>query len=320
MRRRSRRAEYRDQSGRLKARLFSLVVMLVVIGMLYSRARDPRTWNWLVSNPDDESTAAALDHQTLPAEPPRETVLEGPTDLTEGQREEAAKLLAAVTDRQKLVDVEMPAYWRLLGWAQAQSFADLENRALRDVALTKLYEQPEKYRGQPIRLRLNVKRLLDFDAPRNSTGAKKVYEAWGWTNDSKSRPYVVVFAELPAGVKLGTDVDQEVVFAGYFLKWMQYETFKGQKQSAPLLLGRLKPAAGGAAFKPVAWSVWDLVFLAGGVGIIAFGLRSALSRKTPPRKLLAAEADVESAMEFFKAEGESPAAESTGAKTDPSLN
>ena len=242
MRRHSRRSEYRDQSGRLKARLFSMVVMLVVIGMLYSRAKDSKTWSWLVSNPDGESTVATVDPATPPAAPPKETVVEGPTDLTEGQREEVGKLLAAITDRQKLVDVEMPAYWRLLGWAQAQPFAELDKRALRDIALTKLHDEPEKYRGQPIRLRLNVKRILDFDAPENSVGVKKVYEAWGWTNDSKARPYVVVFAELPPGVNVGTDVDHEVVFAGYFLKWMQYETFKGQKQSAPLLLGRLKPA------------------------------------------------------------------------------
>jgi hypothetical protein len=304
----------------LKARLFSLVVMLVVIGMLYSRAKDSRTWSWLVSNPDEAATVAAVDPAAQPAAPPPETVLEGPTDLTEGQREEVAKLLAAVTDRQTLADVEMPAYWRLLGWAQAQSFADLDRRAQRDVALTKLHEQPELYRGKPIRLRLNVKRILDWEAPENSAGVKRVYEAWGWTNDSKARPYSVVFAELPAGVKVGTDVDHEVVFVGYFLKWMQYETFKGQKQSAPLLLGRLKPAAvGGAAPKPATWSMWDVLFLAGGLGIIAFGLRSAFRRNPPRRRLLATEADAESAMEFFKSEGEirpEPAA----TKSDPSLN
>src|SRR5688572_24796640 len=151
MRHRSRRSEYRDQSGRLKARLFSLVVMLVVIGVLYGRAKDPRTWSWLAPSADPDSVVAAADLEAKPAEPPKETILEGPTDLTEGQREEVAKLLAAVTDRQKLVDVEMPAYWRLLGWAQSQSFAELDKRAQRDVALTKLHEEPEKYRGQPIR-------------------------------------------------------------------------------------------------------------------------------------------------------------------------
>jgi hypothetical protein len=319
MRHRSRRSEYRDQSGRLKARLFSLVVMLVVIGLLYSRAKDARTWSWLVANPDGEAVAAVAP-ATPPAVPPKETVLEGPTDLTEGQREEARKLLAAVTDRQMLVNVEMPAYWKLLGWAQSQSFADLDRRAQRDVALTKLHEQPDLYRGQPIRLRLNVKRILDWEAPENSAGVKRVYEAWGWTNDSKARPYSVVFAELPPGIKVGTDVDQEVIFAGYFLKWMQYETFKGQKQTAPLLLGRLKPVAvSGIAPKPAGWSFWELLFLAGGLGIVAFGLRSAFRRNIPPRRLLAAEGDVESAMQFFKTEGE-VRPEPVESKADPSLN
>lgn len=320
MRHRSRRSEYRDQSGRLKARLFSLVVMLVVIGMLYSRAKEPRTWNWLVSNPDGDAPVATVDAQAVTTAPPRETVLEGPTDLTEGQREEVAKLLAAVTDRQKLVDVEMPAYWRLLGWAQSQPFAELEKRSKRDVALTKLNDEPDKYRGQPLRLRLNVTRILDFDAPKNSVGVDKVYEAWGWTSDSKARPYVVVFAELPPGVKVGTEVDHELVFAGYFLKWMQYETYKGQKQSAPLLLGRLKPAAPvGTAPAQSGWQMVDLIFLIGGLGIIAFGLRAAFRRNAPRRRLLAAEGDVESAMEFFRSEGE-VRPEPAATKNDPSLN
>jgi len=322
MTRRSRRTAYRDQSGRLKARLFSMVLTLVIIGLLYNRAKDARTWAWLVSDSgSNEEVAAQVSPPPAAVEPAREEVLEGPTDLDEGQRAEVAKLLAAVTDRQKLVDVEMPAYWRLLGWAQAQSFQELEKRSQRDVALTKLHEQPEKYRGQPIRLRLNVKRILDFDAPQNSVGVKKVYEAWGWTNDSKARPYVVVFSELPAGVKVGTDVDHEVVFAGYFLKWMQYETYQGQKQTAPLLLGRLKPAApvvGPAKAAP--WTVWDIAFLAGGAGIIAFGIRSVFRKSPPRRRLLAAEGDVESAMEFFRSEGESPPADVAMNKNDPSLN
>ncbi|QDT53774.1 hypothetical protein Pan44_17970 [Caulifigura coniformis] len=322
MTRRSRRTENRDQSGRLKARLFSMIVMLAVIGLLYNRARDARTWTWLVSEPGaNEEVAAQASAPPAKVVSAKETVLDGPTDLDEEQRAEAAKLLAAVTDRQKLVDVEMPAYWRLLGWAQAQSFQDLEKRSQRDVPLTKLHEEPGKYRGQPIRLRLNVKRILDFDAPENSVGLKKVYEAWGWTNDSKARPYVVVLAELPAGVKVGTDVDHEVVFAGYFLKWMQYETFKGQKQTAPLLLGRLKPAPpAAAAAKPAPWTIWDIVFFAGGAAIIGFGVRSAFRRSPPRRRLLAAEADVESAMEFFRSEGEVRPTEGTATKSDPSLN
>lgn len=304
MRHRSHRSEPRDHSGRLKARLFSLVVMLFVIGILYTRAKDVRTWAWLA--PASEQPDAVV-RTSATVEPAQETILPGPTDLDAGQQDEAKKLLAAVTDRQKLADVEMPAYWRLLGWAQRQSFAELDRRARRDVALTKLHEQPDLYRGQPIRLRLNVKRILDWEAPENSAGVKRVYEAWGWTNESKARPYSVVFAELPPGIKPGTDVDQEVLFAGYFLKWMQYETYQGKKQTAPLLLGRLKPITPSVA--PAAqsrWSIWDFLFMAGGVAIIAFGLRSAFRRNAPPRRLPAAQGDVESALEFFQSGGDQP--------------
>ncbi len=286
--------------------------MLFVIGILYTRAKDARTWAWLAPA-SEQQDAVVQASATVAAEPVQETILPGPTDLDAGQQDEAKKLLAAVTDRQKLVDVEMPAYWRLLGWAQAQSFANLDRRAQRDVALTKLHEQPDLYRGRPIRLRLNVKRILDWEAPENSAGVKRVYEAWGWTNDSKARPYSVVFAELPPGIKPGTDVDQEVIFAGYFLKWMQYETYQGKKQTAPLLLGRLKPIALSVA--PAAqsrWSIWDFLFMAGGVAIIAFGLRSAFRRNEPPRRRLAAEGDVESALEFFQSGGDQPAENDDG--------
>ncbi len=235
-----------------------MVVMLFVVGVLYQRARDAKTWTWLVPESQREETSAAA---PVPSPPDVETVTEGPTDLDDEQKAEAVKLLAAVTDFQKLADVEMPAYWRLLGWAQHQSFGDLSQRAQRDVPLTKLHEQPDKYRAQLLRLRLNVRRVLDFEAPQNSAGVRTVYEAWGWTNDSKARPYVVVFAELPPGMKPGTDVDYEVQFAGYFLKWMQYETYKGQKRSAPLLVGRLQSRPASAPLpRSSPWSLWDFAF------------------------------------------------------------
>ena len=293
--------------------------MLMVIGLLYNRARDARTWSWLAPEADAASEPPQSATVASPQAPPLETVRSGPTDLNEGQTTEAAKLLAAITDRQKLVDVEMPAYWRLLGWAQAQTFAELSQRAQRDVPFTTLYDQPENYRAKPLRLRLNVRRILDFDAPENSVGVKKVYEAWGWTDDSKSRPYVVVFSELPPGVKVGTEVDHNVVFAGYFLKWMQYETYQGQRQSAPLLLGRLQPQAPAAAPRASSpWSIWDFAFFAGGAVIIAFGLRSAFRRNEPRRRLLAAEGDEESALEFFKTGGERPDEQTQPAETQSS--
>ena len=39
------------------------------------------------------------------------------------------RLFEAVTDKTKLESVEMPAYWRLMRWARAQSFAELAQRA-----------------------------------------------------------------------------------------------------------------------------------------------------------------------------------------------
>ena len=97
----------------------------------------------------------------------------------------------------------MPAYWRCLKWARAQSFAELERRAADGVVYTQLLEQPDKYRGKLLRLRLHIRRVLDWEAPKNSAGVRRVYEAWGWTDESKSHPTSPSSATLPAGHETG---------------------------------------------------------------------------------------------------------------------
>ncbi len=144
----------------------------------------------------------------------------------------------------------MPAYWRCLKWARAQSFADLERRAVHGVVYTQLWEQPDKYRGKLVRLRLHIRRILDWEAPENSAGVRRVYEAWGWTDDSKSFPYVVVFSDLPEGIPLGDNVEEEGLFVGYFLKTIEYTAFN-RNRSSPLLLGRMKWLASAAPAHPL---------------------------------------------------------------------
>ncbi len=215
-------------------RLLSMLMAILVLGMLYNRLKDPHTWRAFA---DDKEPAAAQVVAETPSE--LENIVAGPNDLDEDEVASVQDLFEMVTDKTPLKPQDMHAYWRLMDWSHTQPFAELEKRSHQDIAFTQLFDQPEKYRGKPIRLRMHVRRILESDAPKDQPSVDKVYEAWGWTDESRSFPYVVVFKDLPPGLPIGTDIRTEIVFAGYFLKVMSYKAFDNNR-GAPLLVGRAK--------------------------------------------------------------------------------
>lgn len=224
-------------------RIMSMILMLAVIAMLYQRTADPKTWTWLAAFDDShEIPGASAPGGKLPVDPAQpfeETIVPTPGATDPEEQDAAREEFQALADRAPLDGVEMPAYWRLMRWSRGQSFAELEQNARRDLLFTQVYEQPEKHRGQLIRLRLHVKRTLSHEAPQNSAGVKTVYEAWGWTEESRSFPYLVVFSDLPPQMPLGPDIHEEAVFVGYFMKIMSYQAYDSAR-GAPLLVGRLQ--------------------------------------------------------------------------------
>ncbi|HTI49711.1 MAG TPA: hypothetical protein VL475_02125, partial [Planctomycetaceae bacterium] len=194
-----------------RTQLLSMLIFLVILGLIYARARDPQTWRWLA---DDRAAGPDLQQMEANANAPAadgpaaadDTVVPGPTDEDAEEMADATRQFAAISDKAPLDKSEMPAYWRLMKWARGQSFKDLAARARRDVLYTQLWERPHAYRGKLLKLRLHIKRVVEWDAPENVAGVKTVYEAWGWTDESKSYPYVVVFSELPQGMHVGADV------------------------------------------------------------------------------------------------------------------
>lgn len=257
MRRRLRRSASGTLPADALSPLLRMVALLIVLGLIYSWARKPGTWTWLADNVESPAEMIAASESPEEAPPATtkatrsdETVVPGPTDLDSADAADAHRLLEAVSDRSPLAEIEMPAYWKLMKWARAQSFADLRRRATSKFAMTQLWEQPDKYRGKLLLLKLHIKRILDFKASANSAGVSRVYEAWGWTDESKSYPYVVVFSELPEGMKIGADVQEEGVFVGYFLKTLSYTAYNA-KRSAPLLIGRMIRSTSAATPRPV---------------------------------------------------------------------
>lgn len=268
------RASFSRSSGTL--RLASVITMLLVVGLLMKRAADERTWFWLTGAPANQAAGPST-VTVAPNDPVVSPPTPGPTDQDEGEQEAVVEQFQAISDgTTQLGREEMPAYWRLFAWTQHQSLAELQARADHTAVLNQFVQHPAEQRGKLFQLDLNVRRVLSFDAPRNSAGIEKVYEIWGWTTESKAWLYVVLTAELPPGMPVGPDVHERVRFAGYFLKVQGYQAAgagpRDKPLVAPLFVGRLawKPAV--AAAPVSARSYWvegavALVALVGAVGL-----------------------------------------------------
>ncbi len=229
------------------SRMISLLFGLAVMWMLYTRMGDPATWRWLGYAEDPEPAVVTVKTPAPAATVKEELLIPGPNDLDPPELASFQSKLELVVNKAPLKPREMLLYWQLMEWACTQKTRDLEKRAITDASFSQVWEEPQKYQGKVLKLRMHVRRVLQYDTPRNDDGTpsnelglQKIYEMWGWTEDSKSFPYVVVFPEKPEGLKTGPDVSGEVVFAGYFLKIMEYEDFEGKKRGAPLLVGRAR--------------------------------------------------------------------------------
>ncbi len=211
----------------------------------------------------------------------------GPTDLDEEERDAAIYEFQALSDwKEDLHPEEMPAYWRLFSWVQNQSLAGLSKRAVRDVVLNDFFQSTDKFRGQLVALDLNVRRVLRYPATKNRLGIKNVYEVAGFTTQSQAWLYIGLTADLPKGMPIGSSVEEQVTFYGYFLKLQGYEPGGAKPNqrplAAPLLIGRMvwhsaaAAKAEGESFSQMFWlviagaglavaaGVWLIVRLAGG--------------------------------------------------------
>lgn len=219
------------------ARLVSMVMALLVLGLFYNRLKDPAIWRFITDD-NLQAQEAESPRQAAPEEP--EIIVPGPNDLDQASAEEMRRLLDFVVDRAPLKSREMHAYWKFIDWSRTQPLQELERRAMKNVPFRELWEQPDDYRGKLIRLRLHVRLIVKYE-PNNQSDTQTVYEAWGWTDDSLSFPYVIVFPDAPEGMPLGRDIRAEMVFTGYFLKIMTYTAFD-HPRGAPLLVGRARMA------------------------------------------------------------------------------
>ena len=284
--------------------------MLLILYFMIQRAREPSVWNWLVNDsnapsPTTETVAVA----NLSNEP--EELFDGPTDSDPDEAEAAQELFEALSDRTPITAEEMPAYWRLWRWVRAQPVTSLRERSRRDLTLTHFLEVPEKLRGQVVRLRLHLRRSLSWEIgpEEKAGGAKQVYEAWGWTDESPNF-YCIVFTQPPADMPIGPNVQDEVTFHGYFLKLISYRDQQDKLRMAPLLIGRVERHAGLPA-KPdeSPWTVATMIV--GGLCIVFVVVRWTRRYALPAEpKQINKTAGRAALNEFLESpDNESPAAE-----------
>lgn len=179
--------------------------------------------------PDDDSKLSKK------PDPPDSAAAEGPVRT---RAEDLPFLMESLVDLDR--DLPPALYYHFLDKARQAEPERLIADARRDITFAHLYKDPRndppKYRGQLVGLRGTVRRAVAYDVDPNAYGLTKRYELWVFTDDSGKFPWVVELTSLPAGFPLGTDLQERVDTAGYFLKLWAYRAQDGFR-SAPVLLG-----------------------------------------------------------------------------------
>lgn len=152
--------------------------------------------------------------------------------------------LEALADSTFRCDVqEMPAYWRLLKWSLGMSEDERDTNSFSLVSFNHLVNSPSELRGAAVQVDLHVRRIVEYPAPANSLGIERLFEVWGWSDDSRGSLFVAVTPELPAGMPIGESVSERATVRGYFYKIQGYLAAGSAAQSspstAPLIIGRM---------------------------------------------------------------------------------
>jgi len=195
----------------------------------------------------------------------------------------------AILDKATLIrGYELPAYWRVLDWVQSQSLADFKGRTLPEVPFQDFIHHPSKYRGRPVRVDLQVQRVLSFEPEGGGKNSKpkKLYELWGMPTALDGWLYVVVTPELPPGFPAGKDVEVRTTVYGYFFKLQGYQPFGAKPNArplvAPLIMGRVVPIAVVAGPTPQSAALSGVVLLIGGVILVAVVAAGIVAARRKP--------------------------------------
>ena len=268
-------------------RLFSMLLMMAVLYMLWDWARHPSLWRWFA---DDATSVEAVEAKPQAAEgktaqgttsgskdhaQPPAPADAGPTDEDPEEQQAIAEEFQAVTDRTLSIQPEeMFAYKRLLQWVASQPASVMRKRARTDLAFNDFMLSPDKHRGALVEIVLNARMVRACDM-RASDGSE-LYEVWGFSNDSGSWLYATVVLNLPEGMPVGARVAEQVRFVGYFLKLQGYHEAGAKPNApplaAPMLIGRMIWIKPNEPVKTTIDASWGLMILAGFIVLLLLQL------------------------------------------------
>lgn len=228
-----------------------MIVFLGVLWLLMIKAREPSMWRWIASDEPGRTAeqAKAKTAAADKAESKSEVAKPQPSGnsaIDEDSEEQAAAIeeFQAVSDGSTAIQPEeMFAYRRLLSWVQRQPLPELRGRAKAEPSFNELMQRPAEYRGTLAHLNLHVRRILSYENHDPKISASRLYELWGWSDQSPAWLYVAVVPELPAGMPTGAQVEEDADVFGYFFKLQGYHEASAPPRAeplrAPLIVGRL---------------------------------------------------------------------------------
>ena len=115
-----------------------------------------------------------------------------------------------------------------------------ENPKLEFRTFVDLFQNPDRYRGQPVTLRGHVRRIVKHPSDKKHPGAETRYEAWVYTQNSQTNPAVIVFTSLPQGMPMGDHILERVAVTGYFFKLYGYDARDTTRLAPMILASRLE--------------------------------------------------------------------------------
>ncbi|MFO0944499.1 MAG: hypothetical protein U1D30_00925 [Planctomycetota bacterium] len=235
--------------------LSMLVSALFLLAIGSQRIQQPSSWNWFAepvptevaqSNgskpraPGAKHDAGSAIVEPVTSEPGRQVVAlaaSGTLPQTPGkanplglvQTEECTEvdtgLLARAKDKTPRRAEESASIYQILCVAATKGSGGLANESKKEVLFANLFNAPDEYRGQPVRIEGILRRLVRWDGKelKNAYGIPHFYEGWVFTEDQPHNPIQILFTRLPEGLKPGTELKENVSFDGYFFKLFAYQ-------------------------------------------------------------------------------------------------
>lgn len=241
-------------SHREMVQLVGMVVALLTVLALLARLRQPGSMEWFFAaepaamTPPAETRQNAAKHVALAQPKP-------------GPNVDPATPLRDIRDRTSRDAADRAAIMHYLALAAQQPAGELTNSSRRDVLFANLFNEPEKYRGKPVRIHGLLRRAVHWplDAAKEVVGLDGYYELWIFPEDQRVNPCLILCAELPAGIAPSATLAVQVEIEAYFIKLFVYQADDGARRLAPMLVGRaprlLTPAISTRTLDPLQWTL-----------------------------------------------------------------